>query len=64
VAPTEFTVLAVTRYGLRACDIAALLGKSGNSVTRWTNRSLSYERDNEEFRARLNVLDASISRRD
>jgi len=60
----EFTALAVTRYGFRGCDIAALLRKSGNSVTRWINRGLSCERDNEEFRARLDFLDASISKRD
>jgi hypothetical protein len=60
----EFTVLAATRYGFRGCDIAALLRKSGNSVTRWINRGLSCERDDEEFRARLNSLDASISSRD
>jgi len=60
----EFTVLAVTRYGYRGCDIATLLGKSGNSVTRWINRGLSCERDDEDFRARLNFLDASISSRD
>jgi hypothetical protein len=60
----EFTTLAITRYGLRGCDIAALLRKSGNSVTRWINRGLSRERDDEEFRARLNFLDASTSGRD
>jgi hypothetical protein len=40
----EFTTLAVGRYGLRVCDVAALLGKHHNSVTKWLNRGLQLER--------------------
>jgi len=59
----EFCSLAVSRYRLRACDIAALLGKGRNSVTRWLSQGLSRERDNPEFAARLDALDTAISRR-
>ena len=60
----EFSLLAVNRYGFRVRDVSALLCKSGNSVTRWINRGLSCERDDEEFRTRINCLDSSISSRD
>ena len=59
----EFTTLAVGRYGLRVCDVAALLRKHPNSVTNWLNRGLRLERDDPDFRKRLNQLDAAISRR-
>ena len=59
----EFCVLAVSSYRLKACEIAALLGKSRNSITRWLNLGLCQERDDPEFAARLNALDAAISRR-
>ena len=59
----EFCVLAVSRYGLRACEIAALLGKGRNSVTRWLNQGLRRENDDPGFAARLDLLDSGISRR-
>jgi hypothetical protein len=61
-ARVEFSVIAVSRYGFRGCDIAALLGKGGNSVTRWLNRGLAWERDDPAFSDRLGHLDAAISR--
>ena len=60
---TVFCVLAVSRYGLRACDIAALLRKGRNSVTRWLNQGLRRENDDPGFVARLDSLDSAISRR-
>ena len=57
----EFATLAVGRYGLRVCDVAALLNKHPNSVTKWLNRGLRLERNEPEFSARLDQLDAAIS---
>ena len=59
----ELATLAIGRYGLRVCDIAALVGKHPNSVAKWLNRGLRLERNNPEFRARLDQLDAAISNR-
>jgi len=59
----EFSLLAVSRYGFRACDVAALLCKGRNSVTRWLNRGLCYERDDPAFSERVNRLDEKISQR-
>ena len=59
----EFTTLAVGRYGLRVCDVAALLRKHPNSVTHWLNRGLRLERDDPESKKRLDQLAAAISRR-
>jgi len=58
----EFAALAVGRYGLRICDIATLLDKHPNSVTKWLNKGLRLERDASEFKTRIDNLDASISR--
>jgi hypothetical protein len=59
----ELATLAIGRYGLRVCDIAELVGKHSNSVTKWLNRGLRLERNDPEFRARLDQLDAAISER-
>ncbi len=59
----EFCVLAVARYGLRACEVAASLDKGRNSVTRWLNQGLRREHDDPRFAARLDNLDSAISRR-
>jgi REP element-mobilizing transposase RayT len=59
----EFTTLAVGRYGLRVCDVAALLRKHPNSITNWLNSGLRLERDDLEFKRRLDQFDAAISRR-
>jgi len=58
----EFGTLAVGGYGLRVCDIAALLCKHPNSVTNRLNSGLRLERDDPEFKKRLDQLDAAISR--
>jgi REP element-mobilizing transposase RayT len=57
----EFSLLAVSRYGFRACDIAAVLCKGRNSVTRWLNQGLCEERDDPVFSELINRLDAEIS---
>ncbi len=59
----EFCVLAVSRYGLKSCEIAALLCKGRNSVTRWLNQGLRREHDDPPFASRLDTLDSAISRR-
>ena len=57
----EFSLLAVSRYGFKACDIAALLCKGRNSVTRWLNRGLRDERSDPKFSERIHRLDEEIS---
>ena len=59
----ELTTLAVCRYGLRTCDVATLIGKHGNSVTKWLNKGLRSEGNDPEFKRRIDDLDAAISRR-
>ena len=59
----KLVTLAIARYRLRVCDIAALVGNHPNSVAKWLNRGLRLERDNAKFRARLDQLDAAISKR-
>ncbi len=59
----EFSTLAVGRYGLRVCDVAALLNKHSTSVTKWLNKGLRLESDGPKFKRRLDKLDSSISRR-
>jgi len=57
----EFTLLAVTRFGLRSGDLAGLLEKHQSSLTRWLNRGLKQEAEDELFRDRINSLDFGIS---
>ncbi len=59
----ELCVLAISRYGFRACDIAALLGKGRNSITRRLSKGLVKERDDPDFAARIDSLESSISQR-
>jgi hypothetical protein len=58
-----FSTLAASRYGFRVCDIATLIGKHGNSVTKWLAEGLRREGVNPEFKNQLDNLDALISRR-
>jgi REP element-mobilizing transposase RayT len=58
----EFATLAVTRYGYRVCDVAALIKKHPSSVTLWCNKGLSKENSDSEFAQRLDHLDELISR--
>ena len=58
----EFSTLAIGRYRLRVCDVANLLSKHRNAVTKWLNRGLRLERKDSEFKERLDYLDAAISR--
>jgi hypothetical protein len=60
---TEICVLAVSRYGVRACEIASILCKGGNSVTRWLILGFLSEHEDPEFAGRLDILDLAISRR-
>jgi hypothetical protein len=39
-----------------------LIGKHGNSVTKWLNKGLRREGTDPEFKSRLDELDAAISR--
>ena len=55
--------MAIGRYRLRVCDIATLLRKHPNSVAKWLNKGLRLERIEPEFKARLDHLDAAISKR-
>ena len=57
-------MLALVRYGFRSRDIATLLDKHGASVTRWLNLGLKMEREDPEFRSRLDALDRAISNLD
>jgi len=57
----EFVTLAPPRYGSRGRNVAALLGKHGNSVTKWLEQGLLLEEKDPDFRNRLNRIDALIS---
>lgn len=59
----ELATLAIGRFGLRVRDVAALTRKHLKSVTKWLNRGLCLERDDPDFKARLDTLDGAISRR-
>jgi hypothetical protein len=59
----ELSTLAAGRYGLRVHDIAALINKHRNSVTKWLNKGLGMEGTDPEFKRRLDDLDAAISSR-
>jgi REP element-mobilizing transposase RayT len=61
---TEFAALAIGRYQARTCDVAALLGKHPNSITKWLNRGLRFEREDPAFKQRVDALDEAVSRRD
>jgi len=58
----EFATLAVARYRLKVSDVAELLNKHPNSITKWLNKGLHLEREDPEFKKRLDHLDAAISR--
>lgn len=57
----ELTLLAVARFGLRSVELAVLLDKHQSSLTRWLNRGLKREIEDQQFRDRINDLDAEIS---
>ena len=57
----EFATLAISRFGFRVCDVAALISKHGNSVTLWLNQGLRKESSDADFTKRLAQLDAAIS---
>jgi len=57
------STVAVSRYGFRACDIAALIGKHGSSATKWLTEVLRKEGVDQEFKSQVDGLDAAISRR-
>ncbi len=57
----EFVTLAILRYGFRGRDVAELLGKHGNSITKWLTQGLLLERDDPDFKHRLDRIDATIS---
>ena len=53
----EFAALAIGRYQARTCDVADLLGKHPNSITRWLNRGLRLEREDPGFKRLIDTLD-------
>jgi len=58
----ELSMLAVARYGgFRSRAIADLVNKHPASVTRWLNPGLRRERDDPEFRSRIDTLARLIS---
>jgi hypothetical protein len=59
----EFVTLAIGRYRLRVCDIAALLSKHLDSVAKWFNKGLCLNRDDAGLKGRLALLDTAISER-
>lgn len=56
--------MAVERNKARTCDMAALLSKHPDSITRWLNRGLRLELDDPGFKRRVATLDEAASRRD
>jgi REP element-mobilizing transposase RayT len=61
-ARIEYTILAVTRYGLRSTEAARLIRKHPTSVSRWIERGLADLRSSPSFRRRIDDLDRRISR--
>lgn len=57
----ELTFLAVSRYGVRSREIADLIYKHPSSMTRWLNHGVTREREDADFRKRMNRLDRQIS---
>ena len=57
----ELSMLAVARYGVQSRVIADLVNKHPASVTRWLNSGLRMERDDPEFRKRIDALTRLIS---
>ena len=57
----EFVTLAIVRYKLRVCDVAAFVDKHPNSVAKWLNKGLRLERTDPTFKARIDHLDATLS---
>jgi hypothetical protein len=54
--------IAVSQYGSRCCDVAALLNKHRNSATNRLNQGLHLAGIDPDFNKVLDHLDASISR--
>jgi hypothetical protein len=59
----EFAALAIGRYSARICDVATLVSKHPNSITKWLNRGLRLEREDPAFKNRVDRLDKAVSRR-
>ena len=57
----ELTTLAISRFGFRSTEIAAIIDKDPSSMTRWLNLGLRRERQDPVFRERINLLDRLIS---
>jgi len=56
-----FSTLAASRYRIRGSDIATLLGKHHNSVTKWLTEGLRKEATDPDFKKMLDTLDSAIS---
>jgi len=57
-------ICSIGRYHARTCDVAALLNKHPNSITKWLNRGLRLEREDPAFKRRVDALDEAVSGRD
>jgi hypothetical protein len=57
----ELTILGVSRFGLSPSDIASLIDKDLSSMTRWLNQGIRRDRNEPEFRERIDLLDRRIS---
>ena len=58
----EFATLAISKYGLKVCEVATELDKHRNSVTKWLNRGLLLLSMDRQFAHRLDHLDQLISK--
>ena len=59
----ESAALAIGRYQARTCEVADLLGRHPNSITRWLNRRLRLERKEAGFKRLIDTLEEAASRR-
>jgi hypothetical protein len=57
----ELTLLAIVRFGHRSSELATILDKHRSSLTRWLNQGLKREKEDQEFRDRIDKLDLIIS---
>ena len=62
-ARIEFATLAVLRFRLRGSHVARILCKHGNSVTLWLRKGLELGNHDENFKRRLDDIEAAICRR-
>ncbi len=64
VARELLAVLAVERYRIRVSELAALLGKPADTVSRWVSRGADRRSRDRAFAARAGALDEAVRRAD